>query len=273
MVNPDDTQSLYFYNKPVGGVEIIKTDADHPEVRIPNVTFEVRRMDDGLVDTITTDANGRVFLTLEDGDYYVVETKAADGYKLDDTPHYFTVKDGKPSKLPVSNKSFSGILIHKISSTTGKGIPGVSFLLYGTAEIIRRQYTSDQNGYVYIDNLPSGGRYYLRELDNEGYIPDTQLKTVYVTAGKTTEIIWKNTPITAQIQIIKKSADDNPTNGRPPGHCWKEQCLKSTTRPGTWWIPFAATAGAVRFPSSSRCPGTPSGRSRPQRTTEFLKMC
>ena len=217
VVNPDDTQSLYFYNKPVGGVEIIKTDADHPEVRIPNVTFEVRRMDDGLVDTVTTDANGRLFLTLADGDYYAVETQAADGYKLDDTPHYFTVADGKPTKLPVTNKAFSGILIHKISSTTGKGIPGVSFLLYDSGKNPIGEYVSDQRGYVYIDDLPSGGRYYLRELDNEGYIPDTQLKTVYVTAGKTTEITWKNTPITAQIQIIKKSADYNPTNGLPAG--------------------------------------------------------
>ena len=217
VVNPDDTQSLYFYNKPVGGVEIIKTDADHPEVRIPNVTFEVRRMDDGLVDTITTDSNGRVFLTLEDGDYYAVETQAADGYKLDDTPHYFTVSDGKPTKLPVTNKAFSGILIHKISSTTGKGIPGVSFLLYDSGKNPIGEYVSDQRGYVYIDDLPSGGRYYLRELDNEGYIPDTQLKTVYVTAGRTTEITWKNTPITAQIQLIKKSADYNPTNGLPAG--------------------------------------------------------
>ena len=217
VVNPDDTQSLYFYNKPVGGVEIIKTDADHPEVRIPNVTFEVRRMDDGLVDTVTTGTDGSVFLTLGDGDYYAVEIQAADGYKLDDTPHYFTVKDGKPTKLPVTNKAFSGILIHKISSTTGKGIPGVSFLLYDSGKNPIGEYVSDQRGYVYIDDLPSGGRYYLRELENEGYIPDTQLKTVYVTAGKTTEITWKNTPITAQIQIIKKSADYNPTNGLPAG--------------------------------------------------------
>ena len=217
VVNPDDTQSLYFYNKPVGGVEIIKTDADHPEVRIPNVTFEVRRMDDGLVDTVTTGTDGSVFLTLGDGDYYAVEIQAADGYKLDDTPHYFTVKDGKPTKLPVTNKAFSGILIHKISSTTGKGIPGVSFLLYDSGKNPIGEYVSDHRGYVYIDDLPSGGRYYLRELENEGYIPDTQLKTVYVTAGKTTEITWKNTPITAQIQIIKKSADYNPTNGLPAG--------------------------------------------------------
>ena len=31
------------------------------------------------------------------------------------------------------------------------------------------------------------------------------MKTVYVTAGETTLIEWKNIPITAQIQIVKKS--------------------------------------------------------------------
>lgn len=109
------------------------------------------------------------------------------------------MKDGKPTKLPVSNKAFSGILIHKISSTTGKGICGVSFLLYDSEKNPIGEYVSDQRGYVYIDDLPSGGRYYLRELDNEGYIPDTQLKTVYVTAGRTTEITWKNTPKPAKL--------------------------------------------------------------------------
>lgn len=31
-------------------------------------------MDDALVDTITTDRNGRAFLSLEGGSYYAVET-------------------------------------------------------------------------------------------------------------------------------------------------------------------------------------------------------
>ena len=51
----------------------------------------------------------------------------------------------------------------------------------------------DSRGYVRFENL-TAGRYYLRELENEGYIPDTQKKTVYVKSGETTEIEWKNTP-------------------------------------------------------------------------------
>ena len=61
------------------------------------------------------------------------------------------------------------------------------------------------------------GRYYLRELENEGYVPDTQKKTVYVKSGETTEVAWENTPITGQIQITKTSEDYNSMNGWPAG--------------------------------------------------------
>lgn len=217
VVNPDDTQQLYFYNAPTGGVELIKVnDADRTE-RIPNTTFEIRRVsDDALVDTVTTGKNGRVYLPLESGDYYAVETEAADGFKLDDTPIYFTVKDGETTRKTVTNKAFSGILIHKVDPD-GRGIPGVTFLLYDSGKNPIGQYTSDNRGYVYIDDLTESGRYYLRELENEGYIPDTQLRTVYVKAGETTEVTWENTPITGQIQITKRSADYNPTTGLPAG--------------------------------------------------------
>ena len=84
----------------------------------------------------------------------------------------------------MENKPFSGILIHKTDSVTGKGIQGVTFLLYDSTNTPVGQYTSDNSGYVYIENLTVSGRYYLRELENEGYVPDTQMKTVYVTAGE-----------------------------------------------------------------------------------------
>lgn len=217
VVNPDDTQTLTFYNDPVGGVEIIKVNTDKKTERIPNVKFEIRRADDGLVDTVTTDKNGRAFLSLEDGHYYAVEIESAEGFELDNTPHYFEVKDGKTTTLTVENKALSGILIHKIDSVTGEGIYGVTFLLYDGNKNPIGQYESDQDGWVYITGLTESGRYYIRELENEGYNVDTQLKTVYVKAGKTIEIEWENEPITGQIQIYKYAAEYNEITGTTPG--------------------------------------------------------
>lgn len=216
VINPNDTQIITVYNDPIGGVEIIKVNADDTRERIPNTTFEIRRMDDALVDTVTTDKNGRVFLALENGSYYAVETESAEGFKLDDTPHYFEVKNGETTVLQVENTPVSAILIHKTDSTTGEGIYGVPFILYDSTNTPVGQYTSNNEGYVLIEGLEAG-RYYLRELENEGYVPDTEKKTVYVESGETTEVEWENTPITGQIQITKTSADYNSVNGWPAG--------------------------------------------------------
>lgn len=223
VVNPDDTQELWFYNTPVGGVEIIKVNASKTSERIPDTTFEIRRMDDGLVDTITTDDNGRAFLSLEDGSYYALEIEANPNFVLDDTPHYFEVMDGKVTTLRITNAAKSGILIHKVD-TSGEGIYGVKFLLYDQNRNPIGEFTSDDEGWVYItaDDLPDGantsGRFYLRELEAaEGYILDEEYKTVYVRPGHTAEIEWVNEAITGQIQIYKYAAEYNEVTGTPAG--------------------------------------------------------
>ena len=223
VINPNDTQELYFYNNPIGGIEIIKVNASKTSERIPDTTFEIRRMDDALVDTITTDRNGRAYLSLEDGSYYALEVEANPDFVLDNTPHYFEVKNGEVTTLRIKNEANSGILIHKVD-TSGEGIYGVKFLLYDEDRNPIGEFTSDDEGWVYItaDDLPDGantsGRFYLRELEAaEGYILDEEYKTVYVRPGRTAEIEWVNTAITGQIQIWKKSADDNPINGFPAG--------------------------------------------------------
>ena len=220
VVNPEDTQTLTIYNDPIGGVEIVKVNADDTKERIPNVTFEIRKIDDELINTVTTDRNGRVFAALEDGAYYAVEIEAAEGFQLDDTPHYFEVEDGKTTVLQVGNKAFSGIIIHKVDSVTGEGIYDVKFLLYDADKNPIGEYATDQNGYIYIDEaLAEGkGRFYIRELEAaEGYELDEEYKTVYVQPGKTIEIEWENVPVTGQIQIYKYAAEANTVTGTAAG--------------------------------------------------------
>lgn len=223
VINPGDTQTITVYNTPTGGVEIIKVNASKTSQRIPDTTFEIRRMDDALVDTITTDKNGRAYHALENGSYYAVEIEANPDFRLDDTPHYFEVKDGNVTTLRIKNEANSGILIHKVD-TSGEGIYGVKFLLYDEDRNPIGEFTSDDEGYVYItaDDLPDGantsGRFYLRELEAaEGYILDKEYKTVYVRPGRTAEIEWVNEAITGQIQIYKYAAEANPVTGAPAG--------------------------------------------------------
>ena len=227
-INPGDTQTLQFHNTPISKVEFIKVDATNRSVRIPDTTIEVRRLDGALVTTLVTSESGQAFAQLEDGSYYAVETVANPKYQLDSTPVYFEVKDGKCAPVVLTNKMICGILIHKTSSTTGDGIYGVPFILYDSNHNPIAQEESDNEGYVRFEGL-SAGRFYLRELENEGYIPDAREKTVYVKDGETTIIEWKNTPITGQIQITKYADGVNTITGQTSGIT-----LKGATYEITW---------------------------------------
>ena len=218
VVNPNDTQTLYFYNTPVGGLQIIKSDKDSGK-RISGVKFEIRKMNGEIIGTYTTDSDGVIYLPeAESGWYTVTEQEAASGYLLDTTPHRIEVKDGQTATLEITNHKSSRILLHKVDKATGKGIYGAVFLLYDSNHNPIGEYVTDQDGYIYADEGLADGRYYLREIKAApGYVLDPELKTIYVRYGSTTEIEWSNTAECGQIQIIKKSANDNPINGLPAG--------------------------------------------------------
>ena len=218
VVNPNDTQTLYFYNTPVGGLQIIKSDKDSGK-RIAGVKFEIRKMNGEIIGTYTTDSDGVIYLPeAESGWYTVTELEAASGYLLDTTPHRIEVKDGQTATLEITNHKSSRILLHKVDKATGKGIYGAVFLLYDSNRNPIGEYVTDQDGYIYADEGLTDGRYYLREIKAApGYVLDPELKTIYIRYGSTTEIEWSNTAECGQIQIIKKSADDNATNGLPAG--------------------------------------------------------
>ena len=226
-IKAGQTVTLEFRNQPQGSLIINKLSSSDKKTPLEGVLFQITYSDGSFVDNGTlsskglyrTDKNGQIILSGITGTVVVTEVETIKGYRIDEATRSQTVevRANDTQTLWFYNRPISGILIHKIDSTTGKGIPGVSFLLYDSSHRPVGEYTSDQRGYVYIDDLTESGRYYLRELENEGYVSDTELKTVYVRSGETTDIEWKNTPITGQIQIVKRSADYNPTNGLSAG--------------------------------------------------------
>ncbi len=218
VIDPDDLQTLTFYNRPAGGLQIIKSDED-TGARIKGVKFEVRKINGEILGTYTTDRNGVISIpNAENGWYTITELKAAEGYELDATPVNACVKDSETTTVEITNQRMASIMIHKIDAATGAGIYGVKFVLYDSGKNPIGEYTTDQDGYIYIDDELVPGKYYLRELEAaDGYIRDEQYKTVYVERGKCAQIEWENSAVTGQIQIRKYSSEDNTVTGQLAG--------------------------------------------------------
>ena len=218
VVNPDDLQTLIVYNVPAGGLQIIKSDADTGE-RLGGVKFEIRKINGEILGTYTTDRDGVISIpNAESGWYTIVERKAKDGYALDTTPVNACVKDSETTTVEITNQRMASIMIHKIDAATGTGIYGVKFVLYDSGKNPIGEYTTDQDGYIYIDDELVPGKYYLRELEAaDSYIRDEQYKTVYVERGKCAQIEWENSAVTGQIQIRKYSSEDNTVTGQLAG--------------------------------------------------------
>ncbi len=225
-VKAGQTVTLEFRNQPLGSLIINKLDSV-THAPLEGVLFQITYSNGSYVDNgslsskglYRTDKNGQIILSGITGTVVVTEVETIKGYRIDDASRSQTieVRANDTQQLWFYNAPVSGILIHKIDGITGKGIPGVTFLLYDGGHNPIAQETSDDRGYVWFEDL-TAGRYYLRELEPaEGYLSDTGYKTVYVKMGQTSTVEWENTPITGQIQIIKKSADDNSINGLPAG--------------------------------------------------------
>ena len=90
--------------------------------RISGVQFEVRKLNGEIIGTYTTDKSGVIRLPeAEKGWYQVVELKAAEGYRLDDTPHQIEIKDGQTATLEITNRQTGSALIHKTRQRDRQG--------------------------------------------------------------------------------------------------------------------------------------------------------
>jgi uncharacterized surface anchored protein len=152
-----DVVQLYFGNSPKGALLVKKVDAANGKP-LSDVEFMVTTSDGAVVG----DANGK-FVTdsagaftvsgIDPGTTLVVkETRAKNGYLLDDTPQTAQIKAGQTVTLEFRNQPLGSLVIHKYSSLDRKTpLAGVQFkVTYAPGCVV-----DDENG-----KISSNGIYY-----------------------------------------------------------------------------------------------------------------
>ncbi|MGN0297903.1 MAG: collagen binding domain-containing protein, partial [Lachnospiraceae bacterium] len=151
------------------------------------------------VGTLTTKSDGNSdTLVLEEGTYYVKETKASAGYLLDDTVHEVVVERDKNTAVISTEPVATGsIHLKKMSDypeiTVGNqcySLAGAEYEVYSDEAYKNKVATlvTDENGNTNTVSV-GVGTYYVKETKaSRGFLLDKNSYEVTVTAGQTTTI-------------------------------------------------------------------------------------
>ena len=203
-----------------GTVQLTKTDRDYPDNKLTGAEFTVYRdrngnkeldADDELVGTLTETGIGVYELSdLLYGGYFVKETKAPEGFYLDDNAYYFEItEDGKT--VTVENEAGKGFVNTpqvgslKIIKTSSDGkIEGFSFQVTGPNGYVG-VFITDKNGEIIIENLRTG-EYVVSEVSDSAssaYVLPAD-KTASVFEGAVTKVEMHN-----ELRDTPKTGDDS----------------------------------------------------------------
>lgn len=203
-----------------GTVRLTKTDRDYPDNKLTGAEFTVYRdsngnkeldADDERLGTLTETGIGVYEMAdLLYGGYFVKETKAPEGFYLDDNAYYFEiVEDGKI--VPVENEAGKGFVNApqvgslKIIKTSSNGkIEGFSFRVTGPNGYVG-VFTTDKNGEIIIENLRIG-EYVVSEVSDgasSAYVLPAD-KTASVFEGAVTKVEMHN-----ELRDTPKTGDDS----------------------------------------------------------------
>ena len=107
-ITRNEPAAITVENQAKKGVIIRKLDADDRKP-LANAVFEILNLNGKLIGEYTTDGSGTITTReIEPGYYYLVETKAPDGYVLEDERQMFQVEEEGVTTLTVTNRKEIG---------------------------------------------------------------------------------------------------------------------------------------------------------------------
>ena len=218
----DQTYEVVFSNSRSYGLQIRKI-IKGTNKTLSGCVFRVAKANGEIIGKYTTNSAGLATVSgLEDGVYVVTELSCPEGYRLDSTPQNVIVKSGELATVEFQNEKLASIRIKKIDAVTKKGIYGVRFLVKDESNNLIGEYSTDQDGYIELRDILTDGKSEIKLKVEEiaaaqGYVLDSTVRTLRIRRGETTELVVENTPVLGQIQVVKKSSQDNPVTNQLKG--------------------------------------------------------
>ena len=198
-----ETTEYQWENTQTSTITVLKKDSE-TLTPLGGAEFEIRDMDNKVVDVITTDLNGTATTKqLDLGWYKVVETKAPTGYLLNEKEYPVEVKADVPAKVEVPNTAMKGIIIHKRDGITKEPLSGAWFELQTIdGKVVQEQFMTDASGTAVTDAVAPGNYYIVETKAPDGYLLNTEKFLVNVEAGKASVINVDDMPKSI-IQVYK----------------------------------------------------------------------
>ena len=139
--------------------------------------FDIYDNNDNLLYEETTNNKGIIKIeNMELGKYYFVEKESPKYYKLDNTKHYFEIKEnGKIYDFNLENERILGNLEIIKKSNNLNLLKDATFGIYDNNDNLIYKETTNNEGIIKIENIKAGS-YYLKELKAPyGYIKNDEI--------------------------------------------------------------------------------------------------
>ena len=191
------TASVLFRNNKQGGIAILKQDAVSG-LPLEGAEFSISDVDHKPLQgsPFKTGKDGYIRVSdLPAGYYFIQETKAPEGYVLDNTQHQVYVEDFKVTLVELTNSEESTFVVNKVDAQSKVPLGGAKFAIYsmeGTQQ--GDPFITDASGKASLSNLEPGW-YIVKELEAPlGYVLNTEEFRVQIIEGKPTSLTVPNTP-------------------------------------------------------------------------------